>query len=108
MASELAVLRAALRSNPEHHEKLKELAERGSLGPLTDVPDDVPLTVVAAPEHFGIDGAKQARCGCGIIVWLSPSTQRMIIARGAVPNAIRVLCAWCFIDEMKDNEKPTQ
>lgn len=105
MANEIATLRAALRSNPEHHAKLRELVERGLIGPACDIPDDGPVTVVAAPEHFGIDGAKQAKCGCGRIVWLSPSTQEMMKARDAVPTLLRVLCVWCFTSELKRDSR---
>jgi hypothetical protein len=102
MPDEIAVLRAALRANPEHHKRLLELAEDGAFGPMVDVPDDVPLTVVAGPEHFGIDNSQEARCECGAVVWLSPSTQRMIIARGGLPKPIRILCGWCFMHEMRN------
>lgn len=108
MPNEIAVLRAALRTNPEHHDKLRELAEAGHIQPWEDAEAEVE-TIVAAPEHFGIDGAQQAQCGCGVFVWLSPSTQAMLIARGAVPRP-RIICVWCFHKELRENfeEKRTQ
>jgi hypothetical protein len=102
MPTEIAVLRAALRDNPAHHAKLRELAESGAIGPLTDIPDDQPFIVIAAPEHFGMEGAKQARCPCGLIVWLSPTTQRMIDERNAIPGPM-IMCAWCFFRELRRN-----
>ncbi len=101
MPTEAAVIRAALRNNPEHHAKLRELAESGLIGPLTDIPADDPLTIIAAPEHFGIDGAQQAKCACGLIVWLSPSTQAMILRRDGNPTPPRILCAWCWTQELR-------
>jgi hypothetical protein len=105
MPSDVAVLRAALRSNPEHHAKLRELCESGAVGPMVDIPDDEPIIVVAAPEHFGIEGAKQARCTCGLIVWLSPSTQAMMLKRVGIPALVR--CAWCFMRELRKNGETT-
>jgi hypothetical protein len=100
MPNEIAVLRAVLRTNPEYHNRLRELAEAGAIKPWDGVEAEVG-TIVAAPEHFGITGAKQAQCGCGTRVWLSPSTQAMIIARGAVPQP-RIICVWCFHKELRE------
>lgn len=102
MPSEIATLRAALRANPEFHDKLRELAEAGRLKPCAVDKVDV---IVAAPDHCGIDGAKQAKCACGGVVWLSPSTQAMIIARGDVPQPV-IICVCCFqkgLKEMKES-----
>jgi len=101
MPSEIAVLRAALKSSPEHHARLRRLCESGAIGPMVDIPDDEPLTIVAAPDHYGIDGAKQAQCGCGIIVWMTPLTLTMLLKRGTAPH--RVLCPLCFIKELKED-----
>lgn len=96
MPNEIEVLRDALRTNPEHHRKLRELIESGAIESDDDATPREIDTIVAAPEHFGIVGAKQAQCACGATVWLSPSTQAMIIARGAVPQPLTIMCIECF------------
>lgn len=106
MPNEIEVLRDVLRTNPEHHRKLRELIESGVIEPSDDNPCEI-ATIVAAPEHFGIVGAKQAQCACGGTVWLSPSTQAMIIARGAVPQP-RIICVFCFAKELNAETQPHQ
>jgi hypothetical protein len=99
MPTETALIRAAIKESPRLQSMLRDLADRGALGPLTDVSEDEELTVVAAPEHYGMTGAKQHLCGCGGIVWLSPSTQEMLIARGEAPTLI--LYILCFIGKIR-------
>jgi hypothetical protein len=96
---EIAVLRAALKANPEAHAKLRALALSGKIQPCDEWPADEPLVIVAGPNHCGIEGAKQAKCECGAIVWLGTSTQAMLIKRGAIPH--RVICHACFTAELK-------
>jgi hypothetical protein len=105
MPTEREVIRAALKANPEHHAKLRQLALAGKLGTFKDVNPDEPLTIIASPDHFGITGAKMVRCGaCQIAVWLSPSTQALIKARDAAPTPAptRVMCGCCFGEELKE------
>lgn len=104
MPDEIAVLRAALKDSPEAHDRLRALALSGKLGRAEEVPASQPLTVVAAPRHYGIDGAKQARCECGVTVWLSPSTQAMMMKRGTSPQAAptTIVCVECFQKELKE------
>jgi hypothetical protein len=100
MPNEIAVLRAALRIDPEHHARLRELARSGKIKPgLDDVPPDEVVTVVATPNHCGIEGSRQDRCGCGTLVWIAPSTQAMLIKRGTSPH--RVICGLCFLKELE-------
>jgi hypothetical protein len=108
MPTEIEVIRAALKANPEAHQRLRKMALEGKFGTIEDVPADAPLTVVAATEHGGITGSKQALCACGAAVWLSPSTQATIKARGDVPTP--VICGSCFGKAMKEKneEKRTQ
>lgn len=103
MPSEISVIRAALKASPEAHDKLREMVLSGKLGSAETVPNIESLTIIAAPDHFGIEGSKQARCGCGLIVWINPSTQAMLLCRDADPQAAptRVLCAWCFMKELR-------
>lgn len=101
MPTEIATLRAALRTNPQHHAWLQECIESGAIQPADDATPAEVTTIVAGPEHFGIEGAQQARCECGVVVWLSPSTQAMIIARGAVPQP-RIICSLCFRKELRE------
>lgn len=107
MATEIATLRAALRANPEGHDRLRELAESGAIQPLNDDDLHEAMTIVAASEHFGIFGAQEAQCACGAVVWLSPSTQAMIKARDAVPQPRRV-CVFCFAREIKEANAQTR
>lgn len=104
MPSEIEAIRAALKANPEAHRRLRRMAQEGKLGTLTDVPPNEPLTIVAAPDHYGITGAKQVQCGCGTAVWISPSTQAILKARGANPTLAptTVICALCFGQTMKE------
>ena len=104
--NEIATLRAALKANPDHHAKLRELVESGVIQSASADPCEVE-TIVAAPERFGIEGAQQAQCACGITVWLSPSTQAMIAARGDVPQPI-ITCIWCFTKELNAETRPHQ
>lgn len=99
MPTETALIRAAIKESPRLHSLLSDLAERGALGPLKNVSADEELTVVAAPEHYGMIGAEQALCGCGAVVWLSPSTQKILKARGAAPTLIS--CSVCFVRKVR-------
>ena len=107
MPTELEVFRAALKANPAAHARLRRAALEGQLGAAEDVPLDRPLTVVATSENCGIIGAKQVKCACGVPVWIAPSTQGMIKARGATPTT--VICASCFgqvVKERREEKRP--
>ena len=105
MPSEIEVIRAALKANPEGHKKLREMLTEGKLVIPQELSADEPLTIVAAGDHCGINGAKRVLCACGTGVWLSPSTQAMIKARGAAPTS--VICPLCLIQSVKDQrERP--
>jgi hypothetical protein len=106
MPNEIATLRAALRTSPEYHRKLHQLFVSGVVQPA-DLDPTEEITIVAASEHFGMEGAKQARCACGVIVWLSPSTQEMVAARGDVPQP-RIACIGCFTKEINAETRPHQ
>jgi hypothetical protein len=105
MASEIAVLRAALKASPEAHDKLRAMALSGKLGTM-DVPNCEPLVIVCAPNHYGIEGAKQAKCECGVIVWMTLSTIEMLIRRDAAPHAPnRIICTDCFHKELREEAR---
>lgn len=97
MPSEIEVFRAMLKASPEMQEKLRELVAAGKLRPFDSdtATDGETMLVVASGDHCGITGSKQARCECGKPVWVSPSTQAMIIERGVNPT--RVICTVCFL-----------
>ena len=99
MPNEMAVLRAALKANPEVHDKLRSMAEKGMLSTFEDIDPNEPLIVIAAPEPYGIVGSIQAHCECGAVVWLSPSTQAMLKARGDAPTQLS--CILCMYETLK-------
>jgi hypothetical protein len=103
MPTEIAVLRAALKSNPEGHARLREMAVAGKIGSFDEINPAEPLTVVAASEHFGVTGAIQAKCECGTVVWLSPSTQAMMKGRGDAPT--QIICVLCFSRTMQSDRE---
>lgn len=103
MPSEIEVIRAALKTNTEAYRKFVEMARDGKLGAFSDVGPDDPLTVVGSPDHLGVVGAIRVKCGCGIAIWLSPSTQEMLKGRGAAPTPI--ICAICFFKAMKERRE---
>ena len=105
MPSEIEVIRAALRANPEQAERLKRMATEGKFCPMEEIPPDEELTVIGGYDHAGITGSQQARCACAAIVWVSPSTQAMILARGATPT--RIICIACCLRELKARQKET-
>lgn len=105
MPSEIEAIRAMLKSNPEVHNRLRELALAGKIQPFTqaEADSDELLTIVASDQHGGIYGALQVKCGCGLAVWISPSTQAMIKARGVNPTTI--MCHLCFGQAMKERRE---
>ncbi len=103
MPTEVEILRAALKADPESHARLRQMAQEGLLGVAEDVPLDRPLAIVATSENLGIIGAKQVKCGCGAAVWIAPSTQAVILARGDAPTT--VICAPCFSRVVKERRE---
>jgi hypothetical protein len=96
MPTEREAIRAMLKDNPEVHDRLREMALTGKIKAFTneDAASDELLTIVASDQHGGIIGSVQVKCDCGLGVWISPSTQAMIKARGANPSEI--ICHLCF------------
>jgi glutamate/tyrosine decarboxylase-like PLP-dependent enzyme len=56
-------------------------------------------TVVCSSSREDIDDSVSRLCACGKRVWLSPSTQEVIAARG--PSPTRVICVQCWMKELK-------
>ena len=105
MPSEIEVIRAALKANPEAAEKIREMALAGKIKTLEELDPEEQLIVVATVNHYGITGCIQARCACGTTVWLSPATQAMLKDRGAAPT--KIICTACLIAELKSQrERP--
>jgi hypothetical protein len=97
-------LRRIFARNPKLKDFLYRKYQRGELKSFEDLPaegDD--LIVVAGPDSGGITGSLQTKCeGCGLIVWLSPSTQEMM--RGRDRTTIQVCCMPCAIKKAQDAE----
>jgi hypothetical protein len=98
---ERAAIRKMLNQNPDTAAMLLKLIEDGKIvgmdNPALD-PDKL-LTVVCSEDDGGIDGCVQEQCACGMKVWVSPSTQEMIVARGHSP--LRIICPLCWVKEIK-------
>jgi uncharacterized protein with PIN domain len=102
MPSELELLRAALRDNPEMHDRLRRLALAGKLIPAEESPPDEDLTIIASLEHNSMTGAKREQCGrCGCNVWISPSTQAMI-AKRTRREGDEFICPPCFARKLEE------
>jgi len=107
MPSEIEVFRAAMKiADPETVEKLRNLALTGRIKSYDSADATKPLIVVATTDHCGISGCRQARCACGTLVWLSPSTQAMLKERDRTPTAeTRIVCGECFIVELESRRE---
>lgn len=105
MPSEIEAIRAMFKADPVLHDRLRKLALAGKIKPFTqaEADSDENLTVIASDQHGGIYGALQVKCGCGLPVWISPSTQAMIKARGVNPTT--VMCHLCFGQAMKERRE---
>jgi hypothetical protein len=98
--TEREAIRKALDKNPERAAAMRRMAAEGKIVPYTGPTPGKPLVIVASSSHFGITGSKQARCGCGAIVWLSPSTQAMQLGD---PEA-KVICTACLVKLLSRKE----
>jgi hypothetical protein len=101
---ERAAIRKMLNQNPDTAARLKQLIDDGKItsmdNPALD-PDKL-LTVVCSKDNGGIDDCVQDRCeGCKELVWVAPSTQAMIVARGHSP--LRVICPICWVKEIEND-----
>lgn len=79
----------------------KAIINRNSNLTIEDLKSDEELCVVASPDYCAIKGSKQAVCGCGTRVWLSPSTQEVMTQRGAAPT--RIICSACWRRTLETN-----
>ena len=82
---------------------LKRGVAEGRIKALDFDMDDV-VTVLAGPNHGGVTGSVQSKCGCGSMVWLSPSTQEMMQQRGDKPTII--MCRQCALKIAQEAAKP--
>jgi hypothetical protein len=94
MPSEREAWRAFFRSRPEVRDLFKRLLESNRLATMDTLDKNEPLTVLAGPAHNGIIGSVQAKCSCGELVWLAPSTQEMMAKRDAATYTIRCPKCW--------------
>jgi hypothetical protein len=97
MPTEREAIRKLLRERPEHHAALRKAIEEGRLKSTDEIPNDEEIVIICGPDHGGVEGSKQVQCGCGELVWLSPSTQALLIERGRYPT--RIICMSCFRKE---------
>jgi hypothetical protein len=103
MPTEREALRKALRENPEAAAILHHLVISGRIKTPDSLDPTEPLNVICGPDHGGITGSKQDKCGCGAVIWLSPSTQEMLTKRGQSPS--KLLCPECAVRTMTDDAK---
>jgi hypothetical protein len=97
MPTEREALRKLMRARPELRAALAKAAKEGRLkswDELTEAEKEEEMLIVCGPDHGGVEGSKQVQCRCGELVWLSPSTQAMLIERGRSPS--RIICMSCF------------
>jgi hypothetical protein len=100
MPTEREALRKIFRARPDLHAALVRAVEQGRLkswGEMSETEKEEEMIIVCGPDHGGVEGSKQVQCGCGETVWLSPSTQAMLIERGRYPS--RIICMSCFRED---------
>lgn len=92
--NEREAIRKWMRDNPERAAALRKKFDEGSLTNSVEILEsDTPVTMICGPDHGKIDGSKQAKCECGAVIWISPSTQALLAKRGATPT--RLICMRC-------------
>jgi hypothetical protein len=99
MPTEREVIQRLLRERPELHKILLRALDVGTLTFAESMDDDEEPVVVCNTKHGGIDGAKQVKCACGELVWMSPTMQGLIKQRKGSPA--RVICPACFQKEFQ-------
>ena len=96
MPTEREAIRKILRERPDIHQMLLKALAAGKLKSTDDIPEtDEEYIVLCGLDHGGVEGSKQGKCGCGAIVWMSPSTQELIKSRKGFPT--RVVCVRCAV-----------
>lgn len=94
MPTERQAIRKWMQENPERAATLKDLFDKGLLHGMEEaIAVDEPLTMICGPESGGILGSRRAKCECGATIWLSPSSRKVLRARGAAPT--RLMCMRC-------------
>jgi hypothetical protein len=99
MPTEREALRKIFRERPELHAALRKAIEDGRLKDASEVDPNEEFTIVCGPDHGGVEGSKQAKCACGALVWMSPSTQELLKSREGLPTLIK--CITCVMKETK-------
>ena len=99
--TEAEAIRKAIASNPEAADQLRKLIDEGKLSAPGEMPPDEPLVLIGGPSPVGITGAKQFRCQCGNIIWLSPSSLDLMEKH---PGEKSTICLDCML-KMNEAEK---
>jgi hypothetical protein len=96
MPSERQVIRQWISDHPERAKQLRRLVESGEIRAHDEdtKTNSNPLTMVCGQEDCKITGSITRLCECGNTIWLSPSTQEMLEARGNLPTTL--MCPTCF------------
>jgi hypothetical protein len=97
MPSEREAIRKLLRENPELHRALQKAILEGRLHDASAIDSEEEIIIAVGPNHGGVEGAKQVKCECGELGWLSPSSQALMTERGRYPT--RVMCMSCILRE---------
>jgi hypothetical protein len=98
MTTEIEAFRKIMRENPKLKAALGRAIETGRLKDASEVPPEEEMAIVVGPDHGGVEGSKQAKCACGAVGWLSPSSQELLEARKGFPT--RIVCVSCVMKEI--------
>lgn len=92
--TEREAIRKMLDARPDVAQMLRSMVASGQMVGYDSLPniDCEQLIVLCGTDHGGIEGSKQLRCGCGVAIWMGPSTQEMIARR---TKPVTVLCSSC-------------
>lgn len=107
MTTERESIRKLLDSHSPMADWLHEGVASGRIRSSDDIDHNEEIIVVGGPEHGGVDGAKQAKCGCGAVVWISPSTQEMMAKRGPSAPTI-IVCIPCLLKNAQTELEDTR
>ncbi len=85
-------LKNLLDQNPEFGRIITSLKISATLENVENIPQEEEFVVVCGPSHAGITGSQQHRCNCGRIIWIAPSTQKIMKER---PGSTKLMCFYC-------------
>lgn len=81
------------KENPELGQLITTLQDVGVLAKIDATIDPTEEMIVMCGPESNITGSKQVTCGCGALVWISPSTQKALAAHSG-PRTLK--CPSCL------------